>query len=157
LAASAVVLFFAADPVAAKVDGPCAIIADGQDLADVEEVAVPENGSIAYDISSAAGVASWTVMLNYGPVSQQVSEGSTEDGGSSAQGVANVSDYAWMGVGVYELHADALLADGRTCGADFLVHVSGNPLLTVVGAAGAAMVGGGAVGLGAMVWLGLKP
>lgn len=157
LAAAAVVLFVASSPAAAGVTGPCTIVVDGQDLAGVDTVVVPENGTLSYDISADAGVSSWSVDLTIAGVSQTVSEGTSEEGSTRVAGSADVSDYTTAGVGVYEIDADATLADGSSCSADFLVKVLGNPLMTVAGAAAAVAAAGGVGGLGVVAYLGFKP
>lgn len=157
LAAAAALVFFASSPAAAGVDGPCTILADGKNLAEVDEVVMPENGTISYDISSAAGVTSWNVQLKVAGFSQTVSEGSTEEGSSHISGQANVSQYATAGVGIYEVSASAQLADSQSCSANFLVQVVGNPLTTVAGAAAAAAAACGCGGLAWVAYLGFKP
>lgn len=157
LGVAVVALFFASTPAAAGVDGPCTVVADGQDLGFLDEVAVAKSAAVEYDIAANGSVTSWKVFLEVAGVSKKISEGAAEDGVGSVAGEANVSEYAWLGAGVYEVHAEAILADGSTCRADFLVHVEGNPFVTVLGATGTVLAVGGATGLGALVWLGLRP
>lgn len=157
VAAGAVLVFAASSPAVAGVEGPCTIVVDGQDLAGVDTVVVPANGTLSYDISAAAGVAAWSVDLTIAGVSQTVSEGTSEAGNTQVAGSANVSEYASAGVGLYEVDATASLANGESCSADFLVRVLGNPLMTVAGAVAAVAAAGGTAGLGVIAYLGFKP
>ena len=156
-----VVALAAAGFAASSTTGNCSAMVDGKDLAShgnsaAEAIVLPENGSVSYSFSSPAGVAAWSASLKYGPMSQMMDEGTSDAGLSEASGMANVSEFAWLGVGLYEIDGSALLVDGTTCTTHVYVLVEGNPLTTVMGLVGVGAALGGGAGLVGMVVTGFK-
>src|SRR6185436_7457790 len=109
---------------------------------------VAEGGSLPYTIASASPVQRWTIIAHYGPfaipVADEAFQGSTE---TVRTGEAALGDIARYGKGLYDVTADALLADGTHCNAGFQLEVSGPLLTSVLGIAAVALLGVGLAGL----------
>jgi hypothetical protein len=166
LAGAAVLALLAvATPAAAEISGPCTGQINGVDVGSHassdtgQAIQIEKGATLVYSFTSTNGAAAteWEFSLAYGPYSGVVDTGSNPDGATSAAaGSAPLEDYAWLGVGLYLVSGDILLEDGSTCTGAALIQVKGNPLTTLVGGASAAIVVGGAAGLGIIGVLGWK-
>ncbi len=137
-----------AAPAEAKVTGPCTGMINGQAIGS-ERITVPQNGTVDYSFTASSPPRSWSVNLYYGGAKVLVDQASSDSDTMTASGVANVTDYAWLGVGVYKLVGTVNLASGEKCTGDVLIVVKGNPLTTLMGGVGAAAVLAGTGGAAA--------
>lgn len=136
-------LLVVAMPGSAEVTGGCTGTINGQAIRSAA-ITVPENGTVAYMFTAPNAVTSWNVELVYAGTRTQVDQGTSEAGEFTIGGNANVKQYAKYGVGLYQLVGTIHIAGGDTCTGNIDIVVQGNPLATVMGAAGAgaAVLGG---------------
>jgi hypothetical protein len=130
--------------VQAQVSGPCTGTINGQDFHGT--VTVPENNTVAWEFNSNAGfISSWAITLYYASIPIPVDTGEDEDPDKTTKGdIADVSQYAKYGVGIYQL-TGTVNSEGGACTGTVNIIVQGNPLTTLIGAtaAGATAVGAG--------------
>lgn len=69
--------------------------------------------------------------------------------GNTVAGAVRTDEYAWMGVGLYEVHGSVTTVSGTSCSGVVFINVQGNPLETVAGVVAAGLVGVGTVGAAA--------
>lgn len=131
----------------AKMDGPCTAMIAGADMTQVDMVTVQPGQTIEYAFSAPSPVASYDMQLMYGPYAASPSQGTVEGGSTSIAGTVPLEDYAWLGVGLYELKGTITLTDGTVCTGSLQVNVEGNPLTTAVGATAAVVSGSTTIGL----------
>jgi len=131
----------------AKVDGPCTAMIAGADLMLTDKVTVQAGDTVDYVFAADQPVVAYELQLLYGPYAATPSQGTSESGDKQISGTANLGDYAWLGVGLYEVKGNVELADGSMCAGSILVEVEGNPLTTAVGATAAAISGASTIGL----------
>lgn len=132
----------------AKMEGPCTATLAGADMTQVDMVTIQSGQAIDYSFSAPSPVASYDMQLFYGPYAASPSQGIVEDGETmSISGTVPMENYAWLGVGLYELKGTITLTDGSICTGSLQVNVEGNPLTTAVGATAAAVTGGTTIGL----------
>ncbi len=134
-----------ATPADAVVTGPCTGMINGQAIGS-SRITVPENGTVGYTFTAGAPPRSWTVVLSYAGMAVWSDSDTSDSDDLSAVGAANVNDYAWLGVGVYDLTGTINLEGGGTCIGTVEIVVRGNPLTTVLGGASAVAVVAGTGG-----------
>ncbi|MGB0653486.1 MAG: hypothetical protein ACPGQL_09830 [Thermoplasmatota archaeon] len=146
LLAGAVLLSASGDGRAAM-EGPCEGEMAGQDVSVVKVITVQEDQDVPYRFTAPSGVTSSRVEMEYGPFSQVIVEDTHSGSTRAVEGTAPVSDFAWMGVGLYQVSGEVGLENGESCQALLRVLVEGNPLTTVAGLAAAAATTGGVGGV----------
>ncbi len=144
----AAILAFVAMPAQAEVTGPCTGTINGQAIRS-ERITVPENGTVAYSFTAESPPRSWDVRLLYGGITVFTDSDSSDTDDLMATGSANVNQYAWLGVGVYDLVGTVRLDDQRQCKGSVVIVVEGNPLTTLLGGASAVAVVAGTGGAAA--------
>lgn len=151
-----------------------------------DAITVPEDGVVAYSMAAPENLRSWRFWLEYGPLTQLIAEGTEEPDdpndlglglegdddflaidlesllhdhvvdGNSVHGAVEPSEFAWVGVGLYEVHGSVTTVSGQHCTGSILVDVGGNPLGTLLGAAAAGATAIGVAGAGAVALGGLR-
>ncbi|HEX9816537.1 MAG TPA: hypothetical protein VGB18_06115 [Candidatus Thermoplasmatota archaeon] len=150
LGLGALMLLFVIIPAmaSAKMEGPCQATIAGADMTQVDVVTVQSGQAIDYSFSAPSPVASYDMQLMYGPYSASPSQGTVEDSETlMVSGTVPLEDYAWLGVGLYQLKGTITLQDGSICTGSMQVDVEGNPLTTAVGATAAVVSGSTTIGL----------
>lgn len=150
LGLGALLLIFVIVPAmaSAKMEGPCTAMLAGADMTQVDVVNVQSGQAIDYSFTAPSPVASYDMQLMYGPYAASPSQGTVEGSETmSVSGTVPLEDYAWLGVGLYELKGTIVLTDGTICAGSIQVNVEGNPLTTAVGATAAVVSGSTTVGL----------
>jgi hypothetical protein len=143
----ALALLAAVPTASATIDGPCDGTMNGTDLKTTDKVEIEKGATVDYAFSAQSPPRTWSLTLVYGPYSKEAANGASETDEMSISGTFSMEDYAWLGVGLYEVTTMVTLADGSTCSGKLLVDVQGNPLTTAVGAAAAAAAVGGSAGV----------
>jgi len=148
-----IILLAPAVPYAwAEVDGNCSATFKGVDVSSIsstrtgDAIDVDDNETVLVEFTSPQGFNSHSVGLEIAGVSRNVSSQS-DNGETQWSETVNVSDYAWLGAGLYTVTGSATLSDGSTCSGAALINVKRNPLTTVAGgvAAAATVVGVGGI------------
>jgi hypothetical protein len=132
---------------AAKMEGPCTAMLGGADMTMVDMVSVQAGENIDYSFSAPSPVATYEMQLMYGPYAASPSSGTVESDQTMVSGTVPLEDYAWLGVGLYQIQGKITLVDGSSCTGSMTVSVEGNPLTTAVGATAAAVTGASTIGL----------
>jgi hypothetical protein len=142
------VFVFLPASASAKVTGPCTATIGGVDLTQEDSVHVQQGSDVDYAFSAPSPVAAYNLQLRYGPYEATPSQGVVEDAQqTSISGTVPLSDYAWLGVGVYELEGNVMLTDGTSCVGSMKVYVDGDPLTTAIGATAAVVTASSTIGL----------
>lgn len=76
--------------------------------------------------------------------------------GNTVAGSVLTEEWAWMGVGLYEVHGAVTTVSGTQCSGVVMINVEGNPLETVAGAVAAGAAAVGAAGATAVAIGGLR-
>lgn len=153
-------LALASSSATAEVDGPCQFIIGGEDIAGLDSsdpgdaLQVGENDTLDYTLNAQGGIVAWDSSLTVGPYTRTVAEGTSESGTTTISETVPVSEFTWLGVGLYKLTGTLTLEDGSTCEGAVLFNVEGNPLTTVIGGSAAGATALGALGTGHAAWSG---
>jgi hypothetical protein len=142
-------LLLAPPPASARVEGPCQVFVQEEDLSASESPTVQPtgNGTLRYHIIAESDVLRWTVKLHYGPFDRTVLDRAFPPGSNEENGTMSVAEYTQYGTGLYEVTGTAQLADGTTCTATMRLQVSGSLFDSVLGLAAVAVLGAAGVGL----------
>jgi hypothetical protein len=141
-----------------------------------DAVEVPEDGAVSYFMEAPDELRRWHFWIEYGPFSQLIASGTEDPDnpndlglgldrdddflaidpdsllnetiveGNSVRGAVEPSEFAWMGVGLYEVHGAVTTMSGTQCSGTVLIDVQGNPLASVLGVVGATTAAVGAAG-----------
>lgn len=139
-AAAAGVLLLAA-PAGAGIEGPCTAELNGRDVGTIDTpgtaLEVDVDGSIVATGIDNAGTATAEVGLKFAGFSAYIVDADVDQ--DSWTGTVNVSDYAFWGVGIYEV-----LGRSDNCEGYAFVTITGrSPFTTVLGAIGTVLALGG--------------
>lgn len=153
-AATGAALLLAATPAQAEVDGPCTATVNGANVSKLPvsdpkyAIKVKHDASIGYNVTSPVGVTGREFVLSFAGADLVLDRGSGDGGtnGEGRGGTAAIKDYAWMGVGLYQVAGVAHLSNGTTCSGAVLIDVEGNPLTTAAGVVGLILTAGGSLG-----------
>jgi hypothetical protein len=149
-------------------------------------IEVPEDGKVTYFMEAPEDLRTWRFWLEYGPYTQLIASGTEEPDnpndlglgldkdddflaidldnllndtvveGNRVKGAVEPSEFAWMGVGLYEVHGAVTTVSGTACSGTVLIDVQGNPLTSVLGATAAATAAVGLVGAAGVTLGGLR-
>ena len=140
----------------AEIAGDCDATIAGTDLSTVDSDKVDDAIDVDYDdvitttMSSASGFESHKIKLRFLGAFERTVEDREDDGETSFTEEVDVSDYAWLGVGLYKVRGEANVVGGFACSGAALVNVTGrNPVTTVAGGVATAVVVVGTVGAAA--------
>lgn len=153
-AATGAALLLAATPAQAEVDGPCTATVNGANVNKLPvsdpkyAIKVKHDASISYNVTSPVGVTGREFVLSFAGADLVLDRGSGDGGtdGEGRGGTAAIKEYAWMGVGLYQVAGVAHLSNGTTCSGAVLIDVEGNPLTTAAGVVGLILTAGGSLG-----------
>lgn len=140
----------------ADIAGDCEATIAGQSVRGLsasdpdDAIDVDYNDTIQTTMTSAAGFESHKIKLRFLGAFERTVEEREDNGDASFVEEVDVSDYAWLGVGLYKVRGEANVIGGFTCSGAALVNVTGrNPLTTVAGGAAAAVAVVGTAGAAA--------
>ncbi|MFC2017722.1 hypothetical protein ACFLTQ_00260 [Chloroflexota bacterium] len=143
-------------------DGECIAYINGTN---VSEYDTPDNAfKVDYDedltvrVVGPAPFVSHKIDMAFSDYLSWTVSDETDDGTeTSYTDTVEVSDYAWIGTGLYKVTAKGVLANGDECSTTVYIRITGNdPISTMVGIIALILVGMGVIGLMAVIialWL----
>ena len=140
----------------AEIEGDCEATIAGVDVAGLDSdsaddaIDVDIDDNVVATMSSDTGFESHKITLRFLGAFERTVEDRDDNGELTFEETVDVSDYAWLGVGLYKVKGTANVAGGFTCSGAALVNVTGrNPVTTVLGGGATALVAVGTVGAAA--------
>lgn len=159
-------LLMAAGPASADVSGPCTLVINGQDIAELSSSSgadafpATEGAVLNFTFFAQGTITTWDVTVHYGPASYTFLNGTGDEDDPYVEGSLPAGDllggFDWLAVGLYRVTVDVTLEQRPPCEAAFLLKVEGDPLSSVMGVTAAGVTSVGVLGVGASAVSGWK-